>query len=155
VFNLNRRCDHRARYATESESDKYEGWKKSARFDDLSLLSPRLSLEKKIAREPLCGDDTEDAIAGRELSETAESKGTHHAEDNMNAHTFLQLSCPESRICFKVEAVTRTERASEGKSKISSLTGHTNGVALSWNIPKLCANPPMPRLPGSYLDLDR
>ncbi len=41
----------------------------------------------------------------------------------------LQLSCPESRICFKVETVTRTERASQGKSKNSSLTGHTNGVA--------------------------
>ena len=96
MFNPIRRYDHCVRYATESESDKYEGWKKSARFDDLSLLSPRLSLEKKIAREPLCGDDTEDAIAGRELSETAESNGTHHAEDNMNAHTFLQLSCPKA-----------------------------------------------------------
>ena len=41
----------------------------------------------------------------------------------------LQLSCPESRICFEVETVTRTERASEGKSKIPSLTGHTIGVA--------------------------
>src|ERR1700692_2121782 len=35
--------------------------------------------------------------------------------------------CPESRICFKVETVTRTERASEGKNEISSLPGHTNG----------------------------
>jgi hypothetical protein len=41
----------------------------------------------------------------------------------------LQLSCPESRIYFEGETVTRTERASERKSKISSLTGHTNGVA--------------------------
>jgi hypothetical protein len=38
---------------------------------------------------------------------------------------------PESHICFKVEAVTRTERASQGKNKISSLIGHTNGVAPS------------------------
>jgi hypothetical protein len=52
----------------------------------------------------------------------------------------LQLSCPESRICFKVETVTRTERASEGKSKISSLTGHTNGVAPQSEHPQLCAN---------------
>ena len=36
---------------------------------------------------------------------------------------------PESRICFKVEAVTRTERASQGKNRNSSVTGHTNGVA--------------------------
>src|ERR1700730_4115960 len=35
--------------------------------------------------------------------------------------------CPESRICFKGETVTRTERASEGKNEISSLPGHTNG----------------------------
>src|ERR1700692_2126863 len=50
VFNMNRRYDHRARYTTESESDRYEGSKRSARFDHLSLLSPRLGLEKKIAR---------------------------------------------------------------------------------------------------------
>src|ERR1700730_2667920 len=37
--------------------------------------------------------------------------------------------CPEIRICFKEETVTRTEHASEGKNKISSLIGHTNGVA--------------------------
>ena len=41
----------------------------------------------------------------------------------------LQLSCPESRICFKVETVTRTERASQGMNRNFSLTGHTNGVA--------------------------
>ena len=44
------RYDHPARYATESESDRYEGSKRSARFDHLSLLSPRLGLAKKIAR---------------------------------------------------------------------------------------------------------
>ena len=43
----------------------------------------------------------------------------------------IQLSGPESRICFKVETVTRTERASQGKNRNSSLTGHTNGVAPS------------------------
>jgi hypothetical protein len=47
----------------------------------------------------------------------------------------LEISCPESRICFKVETVTRTERASEGKSKLSSFTGHTNGVAFQWEHP--------------------
>src|SRR5271166_6384832 len=45
--------------------------------------------------------------------------------------TCLPFSCPESRICFKVKTVTRTERASQGKNKISSLIGHTNGVAPS------------------------
>jgi hypothetical protein len=55
----------------------------------------------------------------------------------------LQLSCPESRIFFNVETVTRTERASEGKRKISSLTGHTNGVAPQSEHPQLCANAPI------------
>src|SRR5260370_31996030 len=41
------------------------------------------------------------------------------------------LGRPESRICFKVEAVTRTEHASQGKNRNSSVTGHTNGVAPS------------------------
>jgi hypothetical protein len=41
----------------------------------------------------------------------------------------LQLSCLESRICFKAKTVTRTERASQGKNKNSFITGHTNGVA--------------------------
>ena len=45
--------------------------------------------------------------------------------------TCLPFSRPESRICFKVEAVTRTERASQGKNRNSSVTGHTNGVAPS------------------------
>ena len=41
------------------------------------------------------------------------------------------LAVPKVDICFKVETVTRTERASQGKNKNSSVTGHTNGVAPS------------------------
>jgi hypothetical protein len=47
-----------------------------------------------------------------------EMRRLHHGKD-----------CLESRICFKVETVTRTERAFPGKNEISSLLAHTTGVA--------------------------
>ena len=53
----------------------------------------------------------------------------------------LGSGAPESRMRFKVETVTRTERPSEGKSKISSLTWLHYWSGFPVGPSQRCANP--------------